>query len=309
MPGKPPYFPFFVRDFASDGKVEAMTTEEVGAYILLLCKAWLEEPSGSIPSDDTVLARWARLDAVTWAKCRARVLSPFTLDAVSDRYVQKRMQEEYRKLMGLYHSRSDGGKKGAGKRWKKKDEPKMDGLAIGSPNGSPNGKSMAPGSGSDYGSESDSSSRGGGLGAGNASRGLAVDCLDPFFDRFWKAYPKKENEMGARREWDKIAPTKDETTALIQAVQQQKKARKRDVEFWPNADNWLANERWRDIIDPSNGQRGNLGRISRVEAPPGKYDKIGERIQVKASDFAPEPNGRSSAEPTANGDSDPAHPP
>ena len=43
----PPYFPFYPDDFASDGKVEAMTTEEVGAYTLLLCKAWREDPPGA----------------------------------------------------------------------------------------------------------------------------------------------------------------------------------------------------------------------------------------------------------------------
>ena len=65
----PPYFPFYPDDFACDGKVEAMTTEEVGAYTLLLCKAWREDPPGSIPDDDRVRARWTRLTPDRWTEC------------------------------------------------------------------------------------------------------------------------------------------------------------------------------------------------------------------------------------------------
>src|SRR5262249_27618859 len=97
VPEKLPYFPFYVRDFVSDAKVEARTTEEVGAYVLLLCKAWQQDPAGSIPADDTILARWARLDAVAWARCRPAVLLPFVLGA-DGRYHQKRMRNEFAKL-------------------------------------------------------------------------------------------------------------------------------------------------------------------------------------------------------------------
>jgi uncharacterized protein YdaU (DUF1376 family) len=75
----PPYFPFYPDDFACDGKVEAMTTEEIGAYTLLLCKAWCEDPPGSIPDDDRVLARWTRLAPDRWKECRTGVLAAFTL--------------------------------------------------------------------------------------------------------------------------------------------------------------------------------------------------------------------------------------
>ena len=74
----PPAFLFYPEDFSSDSKVEAMTTEEVGAYTLLLCKSWRESPPGSIPDDDVVLARWARLASDRWTVCRAAVLAAFS---------------------------------------------------------------------------------------------------------------------------------------------------------------------------------------------------------------------------------------
>jgi len=116
VPGKPPYFPFFPADFASDGVVESMPTEGVGAYILLLCKAWSQSPAGTIPDDDDVLARWARLTPQRWAELRPAVLAAF-VRGKDGRFHQKRMKAEYAKLMKLLQSRSHGGRKTAAKRW------------------------------------------------------------------------------------------------------------------------------------------------------------------------------------------------
>lgn len=122
MAGKPPYFPFYVNDFAADGKVEAMTTEEVGAYILLLCKAWMEEPPGTIPNDDTVLARWARLTVPRWMRIRKAVLAPFS-KGDDGRLWQKRMMAEYGKFLKVSHSRQEVARAG----WEKR---KRDAIAM-----------------------------------------------------------------------------------------------------------------------------------------------------------------------------------
>lgn len=113
---KPPAFPFYVDDFASDGKVEAMTTEEVGAYILLLCKAWREDPAGSLPADDRILSRWARLDSVRWHECKLAVLSTFDLRA-DGRLYQKRMEREARKMKENRRKRKVAASAAATKRW------------------------------------------------------------------------------------------------------------------------------------------------------------------------------------------------
>jgi uncharacterized protein YdaU (DUF1376 family) len=113
---KPPAFPFYVDDFASDGKVEAMTTEEVGAYILLLCKAWREDPVGSLPSDDRVLARWARLTSEVWSGCKPAVLSTFELRS-DGRLYQKRMEREFRKMKESRRKRGRAASVAANTRW------------------------------------------------------------------------------------------------------------------------------------------------------------------------------------------------
>jgi uncharacterized phage protein (TIGR02220 family) len=118
----PPSFPMYVDDFASDGKVEAMTTEEVGAYFLLLLKAWREEPPGSIPNNDVVLARWARLTPDGWAECRSAVLAAFVLGADS-RYHQKRMRLEFNIWRTNQKKRSEAARIAALSRWGPDDMP------------------------------------------------------------------------------------------------------------------------------------------------------------------------------------------
>lgn len=91
-----------------------MTTEEVGAYILLLCKAWREVPPGSLPSDDRTLGRWARLSDEAWSAAKARVMAAFTL-GTDLRWHQKRLRAEFDKLARLARQKSEAAKS----RWRK----------------------------------------------------------------------------------------------------------------------------------------------------------------------------------------------
>lgn len=130
-PDHPPAFLFYPSDFSSDSKVEAMTTESVGAYMLLLCKAWREEPAGSLPDDDRILARWARLESDRWMEVKAQVLAPFDLGTDS-RWHQKRMRLEFDRLMAKRKERAKSGKKGAKARWEYDEGGSANGSAIGS---------------------------------------------------------------------------------------------------------------------------------------------------------------------------------
>lgn len=133
---KLPYFQFYVADFANDGRVAAMTAREVGAYILLLCKAWHEEPIGSIPDNDVVLARWARMSAKTWEACKAQVLACFELRD-DGRWHQKRMQAEAEKAHATSAARAEAGKKGGLRKWRDKENRDGKDLAQPEPGHSP----------------------------------------------------------------------------------------------------------------------------------------------------------------------------
>lgn len=105
-----PWFPFYVDDFVSDGKVEAMTTEEVGAYLLLLCKAWKERPVGTVPDDDRILARWTRTTPADWSRIKPNVMIAFTLSTRTKRYHQKRMEQEFARFRRTQKKRSEAAK-------------------------------------------------------------------------------------------------------------------------------------------------------------------------------------------------------
>lgn len=118
MAGKNPlhFFSFYPRDFASDGAVEAMSTKAVGAYILLLCKAWFESPPGTLPDDDVTLAKWSRLSAKDWAEVKAEVMAAFKKSG--DRWKQKRLAEEHGKANAKSTALSEAGRRGAEARYR-----------------------------------------------------------------------------------------------------------------------------------------------------------------------------------------------
>lgn len=111
-----PYFPFYPADFEGDDKVEAMTTEEVGAYTLLLCKAWFQKPPGTLPRDDALLARWARVNPRKWLKMKGRVMAPFHT-GTNGKFHQKRMKKEWKKIQEISRKQSQI----ARKRWGRKE--------------------------------------------------------------------------------------------------------------------------------------------------------------------------------------------
>lgn len=57
---KPHWIPFYANDFLASSKVALLTTEEVGAYVLLLCHAW-QDPQCSLPDDDEALSILGRI--------------------------------------------------------------------------------------------------------------------------------------------------------------------------------------------------------------------------------------------------------
>jgi uncharacterized protein YdaU (DUF1376 family) len=257
MIGKPPYFPFYVNDFAADGVVEAMTTEAVGAYILLLCKAWTQDPAGSIPADDTVLARWSRLSPERWSEVKSSVLAAF-VTAKDNRLYQKRMRGEFAKLNDAYRRRSEGGAKGAASRWKKGHKGRH-GKANGTPNGTPNGKSMASGSDS-----------------GSMPSGVQGGEMKDAFAAFWSAYPRKVGKSEARAAWAKLSPDESTRAAIMSSLSAQKPEwAKSEIKYTPHPTTWLNARRWEDEVPtPRRFEDAN----GEVECGPCPMDQVVSRI-------------------------------
>ena len=72
----PPAFQFYPKDFISDANVEAMTLEETGAYIRLLCLCWIEDGI-PIETAEKLVDRWlgngstkSQPEANLWSKIK-----------------------------------------------------------------------------------------------------------------------------------------------------------------------------------------------------------------------------------------------
>src|SRR5687768_12394660 len=89
---KAPAFQFYPADYVlADMNVSVMTTEEVGAYALLLCYCWRE---GSLPDDPVELATLARLSVKKFkALWERRIKRCFTLND-EGQWIHPRLEAE-----------------------------------------------------------------------------------------------------------------------------------------------------------------------------------------------------------------------
>lgn len=104
--------PFWVDDYRRD--TLHLTTEEHGAYLLLLMAAW-GSASNSLPDDDDMLARIAGVSAARWERIKPIIMEFWTLDGRSKKWVQRRLRKERRLAVDRKQKASDA----AASRWNK----------------------------------------------------------------------------------------------------------------------------------------------------------------------------------------------
>ena len=197
---KPPYFPFYPKDFAADAVVELMSTPAVGAYILLMCKAWHSDPPASLPDDDRVLARFARMTPDDWLVVRSEVLPAFAVGS-DGRLHQKRLRSEYDKFAAKSKSARDS----ANRRWEAQRAKEEENDANALP---PHceGNARASGSGSD-------------ISPSSKKKKEAEDAPDAF-GLFWAAWPpnaRKRGEQQCARHWA-AKRLSERSTAIMDAL-------------------------------------------------------------------------------------------
>ena len=108
-----PWMPFYPADYLADTR--RLTTEQHGAYLLLLMDSWV---SGALPDDDDVLARVAGLDAERWAQVRPVIVRYFQI--ADGQWMHARVEREREHAQAHAQASSDRAKKAATSRWGKK---------------------------------------------------------------------------------------------------------------------------------------------------------------------------------------------
>lgn len=86
-----PCLPLWTDAYLAD--TQHLTTEEHGAYLLLLIQAW-RTPDCSLPDDDMMLARHAGLSKAKWKAAKPILMAFWSYDKRRKVWVQKRLQKE-----------------------------------------------------------------------------------------------------------------------------------------------------------------------------------------------------------------------
>ncbi len=102
-----PFMQLYVSDYLGD--TMHLTTEQHGAYLLLLMTMWRH--GGTLPNDPSKLARIARVTPRRWHLISAEVMEFFDVDGAL--ISQKRLVQEYQKVVSISEKRSASGKRGA----------------------------------------------------------------------------------------------------------------------------------------------------------------------------------------------------
>lgn len=102
-----PFMQLYVADYLGD--TQHLTTEQHGAYLLLLMAMWRAD--GFLPNDPRKLARIARVNPRRWATIADDVMEFF--DEQDGQLTQKRLQQEREKAVQISLVRSKSGKAGA----------------------------------------------------------------------------------------------------------------------------------------------------------------------------------------------------
>jgi uncharacterized protein YdaU (DUF1376 family) len=102
----PHYMPWYPADYLRDTR--HLTTEQHGAYRLLLDECWMRE--GLLPDDDEVLARLVLQSPARWGKMKGVVMAFFVWTPEGWRH--RRVSAELTKAAEAFAKRSAAGRKG-----------------------------------------------------------------------------------------------------------------------------------------------------------------------------------------------------
>lgn len=226
---RPPSFQFYPADFVSDPAVMAMTLEARGAYITLLCAAWNQPETGTLPDDDEWLSRTSGANG-RWPAIRDQVRAAFRQGPGV--LVQRRMQQERESQKRRYEQAKSGARK--------TNEAKRLARIAGR-------TAVAPSSSSSRESKKESKT--------SCPDGHAKEWLEAYDRDFYPDYPprgrnaRRMNKAQGRKVWGTIKPQTQEQFDKVYAALVRDKAEwasRGSPEFIPMIDVWLRRKAWED---------------------------------------------------------------
>lgn len=116
-----PAFQFYPRDFLSSDSVSLMTGEQIGAYVLLLCHAWLR-PEG-LPAAPSSLAKLARMSTARFERAVWPAIRCCFVQTDRGHWVNVRLEAERQKQAEFREAASRAGKRSAERRANARSTP------------------------------------------------------------------------------------------------------------------------------------------------------------------------------------------
>lgn len=101
-----PFMQLYIADYLGD--TLHLTTEQHGAYLLLLMAMWRQ--GGRLPNDPKILAQITRTRHGRWQKIAGQIMPFFVEDGLW--ITHKRLAREYEKAVSVSQSRKSNGKRG-----------------------------------------------------------------------------------------------------------------------------------------------------------------------------------------------------
>jgi uncharacterized protein YdaU (DUF1376 family) len=129
MSGRP-WMPLYIADYLGD--TQHLTTEEHGAYLLILMAMWRH---GMLRNDPTLLSRIAKVSPRRWATIAPNVMPYFAVE--EEFIISRRLQKEHEKACSYAKKQSENAKRGVeAKALKRNNPPPANGSAKSEPNAS-----------------------------------------------------------------------------------------------------------------------------------------------------------------------------
>ncbi len=112
-----PYFPLYMGDYLAD--TGSLDTTEHGAYLLIMIEYYKRRRGPA--ADPKKLAKITKMSPKRWQKISETILEFFEIR--EGRLWQKRAEQEIKNMLQTHEVLSENGRKGAAKRWGKKNSP------------------------------------------------------------------------------------------------------------------------------------------------------------------------------------------
>lgn len=237
---KDKFFPLYVGDYARD--TFHLTTEEHGAYLLLLMASWSQ--NGRLSDDKKELAAITKTSPEKWRTLAPKMRAFFVVE--NGEWIHPRVAKEAEKAENQMLKKSEAGKKGAASRWQN------DASAIRIPLAKRCNRHRPSPSPSPSPIDQDQSQTH--IGHRNDDRSVpskpASKYSESFEKHFWSIYPRKAGKRAAWGAWQRIKKsggvTVGEISDALKSNLEKNPEWKRGI--IPNPLTWLNQGRWEDDL-------------------------------------------------------------